>query len=67
MIPEVAEVSANYNVPYTPPIMEYRQQTVKAVIKVNGEFQQETVYQGNQVYIYNQKNKHRFQFKFQIR
>ena len=44
MIPEVAEVSANYNVPYTPPIMEYRQQTVKAVIKVNGEFQQETVY-----------------------
>jgi len=44
MIPEVAGVSANYNVPYTPPVMEYRQQTVKAVIKVNGEFQQETVY-----------------------
>ena len=44
MIPEVAEVSANYNVPYTPPIMEYRQQTVKATVTVNGEFQSETVY-----------------------
>jgi hypothetical protein len=44
MIPEVAEVSANYNVPYTPPIMEYRQQTVKAVVAVNGNYQSETVF-----------------------
>jgi len=44
MIPEVAEIKTNYNVPYTPPIIEYSQQTVKTVIKVNGEFQQETVY-----------------------
>jgi hypothetical protein len=44
MIPEVAEVSANYNVPYTPPVMEYRQQTVKHVVTVNGSFQSETLY-----------------------
>ena len=44
MIPEVAEVSANYNVPYTPPIMEYRQQTVNAVVAVNGNYQSETVF-----------------------
>jgi hypothetical protein len=44
MIPEVAEVSANYNVPYTPPIMEYRQQTIKTTVTVNGEYQSEIVY-----------------------
>ncbi len=44
MIPEVAGVSANYNVPYTPPVMEYREQTVKHVVTVNGDFQSETFY-----------------------
>jgi hypothetical protein len=44
MIPEVAEVSANYNVPYTPPIMEYRQQVVKTVVRVNDQVQSEIIY-----------------------